>query len=346
MTLIHICDRQEPIDAGRRHILEAALNAGIPFPHGCSSGECGSCKCELLEGEVRSDDYSPDALTTEECARGLILACRARPLGDVRIRCLDASALVPVVKIDARVSGIDRVSHDVVIVTLKIPDSMSFQFRPGQFARLRFGKLAARSYSMANSSGQDHLLFHIRILPEGSVSQHVAAGLKPGDIVEVQGPFGDAYWLGPTEGPLLLLAGGTGLAPILSVLGAALGDGQAPELIHLYHGVRTQADLYAGDWLWRHSREHKFRFVPVYSQGVDPQLRRMHPHDALAEDFDTLDSASIHVSGPPPMVEAVKTLAINRGAAAERIRADAFFAAAPEKTSLWQRLTSAITAAA
>jgi ferredoxin-NAD(P)+ reductase (naphthalene dioxygenase ferredoxin-specific) len=341
MALIHIADQQEPIEAGRHRILEAALEAGFPFPHGCSSGECGGCKCALLDGEVDLDRYSPDALTAQERARGLILACRARPLGDVRIRCLTEAAM-PVVRIRTRVSCVDRVAHDVVLLRLSLPGGTPFAFRPGQFARLRFAGLPVRSYSMANGPGQDHLTFHVRVLPEGRVSQRVATALEPGDPVEVQGPFGEAYWRGPADAPLLLLAGGTGLAPILSVLSAALRDGQSPERIHVYHGVRTEADLYVGDWLQQHAREHGFRFVPVFSQSADPRSRQAHLHEAVAEDFDALDDARIYVCGPPPMVDAVRELAMNRGAAADRIHTDPFFAAEPEKKSLWKRLAGSM----
>ncbi len=338
MALIHIGDKQEPIEAGRQRILDAALKAGFPFPHGCSSGECGGCKCALLDGKVDLERYSPDALSPEERASGLILACRARPLSDVRIRPL-TEAVMPVVRTRTRVAGIDRAGRDVVLLRLDLPDGKPLAFRPGQFARLRIGKLPVRSYSMANGPGQDQLLFHIRVLPDGRVSQHVAATLRPGDAVEVQGPFGDAYWRGPAEAPLLLLAGGTGLAPVLSVLSAALRDGQAPDRIHVYHGVRAEADLYAGESLRQQAREHGFRFVPVFSQPSDPGSPGRHLHEAVAQDFDTVEDAQIYVCGPPPMVDAVKALALERGALAERIHSDPFHAAEPEKKSLWQRLT-------
>lgn len=341
MALIHIADENEPIEAGRQRILEAALAAGVPFPHGCSSGECGGCKCALLEGDVDLDRYSPDALSAEERARGLILACRARPLSDVRIRCLTEAAM-PVVKLRTQVSRIEQVAHDVVVLRLALPERKPFAFRPGQFARLRFGRLPVRSYSMANAPGQDHLDFHIRVLPDGRVSRTVATTLQPGDAVEVQGPFGDAYWRGPSDAPLLLLAGGTGLAPILSVLSAALRDGQSPAAIHVYHGVRTEADLYVGDWLGQHARDHGFRFVPVFSQSAGPGSRQAHMHEAVAEDFGALDEAQLYVCGPPPMVDAVRQLALSRGAAADRIHADPFYAAEPEKQSLWKRITGTI----
>jgi len=323
-------------------ILEAALDAGVPYPHGCGSGECGSCKSQLLSGEVTLDRYSPDALSDAEREHGVILACRARVLSDVHVKWLSAATALPMVKLNARVASVKRVAHDVVVLSLTLPAGSSMAFRPGQFAKLRFGKLPARSYSMANQPSQGRLEFHIRMVPDGLISQYVANQLKTSDVVEVRGPFGEAYWdaVGDAkQDPLLLLAGGTGLAPILSVLGAALRDGQPAEQIHVYHGVRSERDLYAGTQLIEHAREKGFRFVPVYSSAVERIARTGLLHEAVAEDFSSLAATRIHVAGPPPMVDAVKDLALRRGATAARIRADAFYPAAPEKKSLWERIT-------
>jgi naphthalene 1,2-dioxygenase ferredoxin reductase component len=235
----------------------------------------------------------------------------------------------------------------VVLLTVRLADDAVFDFRPGQFAKLGFGSLPPRSYSMATQPRQRHLVFHIRVLPDGLVSGHVASALRRGDSVTVHGPFGDACWdAPPSDEPLLLLAGGTGLAPMLSVLDAALADGQRPQRIHLYHGVRGEGDLYAGAPLRQLSRRKGFRFVPVYAQPKDAGLRAMHLHQAVAEDFASLREARVYVCGPPPMVDAMKALAQERGAAPERIRADPFFAAAAPKRSLWQRLTGATPLAA
>ena len=340
MARIHIADWSQPIEARRQTILEAALDAGVPFPHGCGSGECGSCKCRLLEGEVQSERWSPDALSDAEHASGLILACRSRPVGDVSVKWLSSAAVLPMVKLTATVGSIERVSRDVLVLRIGLREGQAFNFRPGQFAKLRFNKLPARSYSMANQPGQNELVFHIRVVPDGMVSGALAAGLRPGDPVEVRGPFGDAYWGGVVESsPLLLLAGGTGLAPMLSVLDAALRDGQPAERIHLYHGVRTEADNYAGDLLEQRSRERGIRFVPVFTEGRQPSTRNGHLHEAVAQDFPDLEGSFIHVAGPPPMVAAVTELAVDRGARRERIRADAFHAAEPEKRGLWERVT-------
>lgn len=343
MPLIHIAGLSEPVESRRRQtILAAALDAGVAFPHVCGVGECGSCKCELQHGNVASDDCSPDALSDDERAHGLILACRSRPLGDVRLRWLATAAAMPLCTLKAKVAAIERASADVVLLTLQLPAASSFDFRPGQFAKLTFGSLPPRSYSMATQPREQRLVFHIRVLPNGQVSGYVADTLRTGDAVKVHGPFGDATWDAPSEHPLLLLAGGTGLAPMLSVLDAALRDGQQPERIHLYHGVRGEADLYAGRALQQRATAQGFRFVPVFAQPSNAGTRAMHLHQALGEDFERLHDARLYVCGPPPMVDAVKALALDRGADAARIRADPFFAAAPAaagKRSLWQRLT-------
>jgi NAD(P)H-flavin reductase/ferredoxin len=348
MAVIHIADWSEPVPAGRRQtILNAALDAGVPFPHVCGVGECGSCKCELQEGDVASDESSPDALSDDERARGLILACRSRPLGDVRLRWLSTTVPMPVSTLQAEVASVERLTTDVMLLALQLADDAVFDFRPGQFAKLGFGRLPPRSYSMATQPRQRRLEFHIRVLPRGVVSGHVANAVRRGDRVAVHGPFGDACWdAPPNDEPLLLLAGGTGLAPMLSVLDAALADGQRPDRIHLYHGVRGEGDLYAGGPLRLHAARKGFRFVPVYAQPQDPGLRAMHLHQAVAEDFASLCDMRVYVCGPPPMVDAVKALALERGAAPERIRADPFFAAEAPKRSLWQRITGAVPLAA
>lgn len=339
MSLIHIEQWPQPVEAKRLRILEAALDAGVPFPHGCGSGECGSCKCELMEGEVNSDRYSPDALSVEEAARGLILACRSRPVGDVRVRWLSETAPLPMLRLDAEVAAVDRLAHDVVRVRVALPAGATFPFRAGQYAKLRFGKLPARSFSMANAPGERHLDFHIRVYPEGKVSSHVAVQLRAGDPVELRGPFGEAHWGGACNAQLMLVAGGTGLAPILSILDAAIRDGQRPDQIHVYHGVRGERDLYAGRWLAAQAQSIGFRFVPVYSEERRASARFGPVHTAVADDFTQLGAAVIHVAGPPPMVDAVVKVARQRGAAPERIKADRFSVAEPEKRSLWERVT-------
>lgn len=293
MSQIHIAQWPQPVESGRLRVLEAALDAGVPFPHGCGSGECGTCKCQLLSGRVTMDKYSPDALSDTEYSQGVILACRARPVTDVSVRWLStATPPLPIQKFRARVTHVGAVAHDVVMLALALPDGTSFPFRPGQFAKLRFGNLPTRSYSMASQPGERELEFHIRMVPNGLVSQHIANEVEIGEKVEVRGPFGDAHWDNDEtakQGPLLLLAGGTGLAPILSVLDAALKDGVPPEQIHVYHGVRQERDLYAGDLLRAGGKKQGFRFVPVFSEQSNGSTERVGKlHEAVAADFTSL----------------------------------------------------------
>ena len=343
MALIHIDQWPAPIEARRLRVLEAALDAGVPYPHGCGTGECGSCKTQLLSGEVTMDRYSPEALSEAERQKGVILACRARLVTDVHVRWLSkAVAPLPMVKLRTRVSYVGHVSHDVVVVRLALPENARFDFHPGQFVKLQFAKLPVRSYSMASQPNGSELEFHIRLVPGGAVGEYVANQLQTGESVEVRGPFGEAYWddpQGALASQLLLLAGGTGMAPILSVLDAALGDGMPPEQIHVYHGVRGKRDLYAGERLAARADESGFRFVPVYSLDQVDHARQGLLHEAVARDFSNLAGARIYAAGPPPMVDAIVDMATRRGADAAQIRADAFYAAAPAKKGLWERVT-------
>lgn len=333
-----------PIETGRLRILEAALDAGVPYPHGCGSGECGSCKSELLEGDVEHDRCSPDALSAEEQARGLILACRARATSNVRVRWLSDTAPLPMVKLDLKVAAIGRLAHDVVGLTLALGAGQRLNFRPGQFVKLRFGKLPARSYSPASQPGEDTLRFHVRVVPEGLVSGRIASGLRAGDTVEVRGPFGEAFWSPEHDNVsgsrILLVAGGTGMAPMVSVLQAMLAAGVSGHRIHVYHGVRAERDLYALPLLQPLAERHGLRLVPVLSQTPAAGLRFGQVHEAVRHDFQDLRGALVYTAGPPPMVEAVSEVAQDLGVAVQRIRTDPFTAAEPAKRSLWERITA------
>jgi len=177
-------------------------------------------------------------------------------------------------------------------------------------------------------------------VPGGLVSPFVGHQLRGGAPVEVRGPFGDAHWDGADEQPLLLVGGGTGLAPMLSILIAALAHGQSAGRIHLYHGVRARRDLYAAQELEGLMSLRGIRFVPVLSDEAVAGLRSGLVHEALAADFDSLAQTRVFAAGPPPMVDAVRQLVLARGASADAVRVDAFFAAEPEKKSLWERITS------
>src|SRR5215472_14704872 len=176
-------------------ILEAALAQGVPYPHGCRSGNCGACKSRLESGDVELASYSEFALSDEERAEGLILACRAMPWSDAVVSWLESDEVVlhPERRLACRVVGLEAMTHDITGVRLAIESGGPFTFSAGQYASLRFGDLAARDYSMANRPDESMLEFHVRRMGPGSVSAHVTERLRVGDVATVQGPLGTSY---------------------------------------------------------------------------------------------------------------------------------------------------------
>ena len=210
-------------------VLEAALQAGVPYPHGCRSGNCGACKSRLLRGEVEMAPWSEFALTGAERAAGLVLACRTVPWGDAEIAWLDEDdvAAHPVREVAGRVEAVEAMTHDISALRVSIADGGPFAFSAGQYCRLRFAGLPARDFSMANMPGEEKLEFHVRRVAGGAVSAYVADRLAVGETVGLEGPFGAAFLRESHCGPIYAVAGGSGLAPAKSIVERALAGGAA-----------------------------------------------------------------------------------------------------------------------
>ncbi|HEY8946328.1 MAG TPA: 2Fe-2S iron-sulfur cluster-binding protein, partial [Polyangiaceae bacterium] len=239
-------------------MLESLLQAGVAFPHNCQSGNCGACKCELVEGEILELPYSEYALSSEERSRNLILACRTQVWGDCTIRQLAAEDMVlhPSRVMRCRVIGVTDLTHDIRELRLTVESGGPYTFSAGQHARLKFGPgIPERSYSMANRPEETTLEFHVRQVPRGLASGYVFAALHVGAEVTVSGPLGNAYLRQNHRGPILALAGGSGMAPIKSIVGTALADEPDRE-IHLYFGVRDERDVYLEQRLEELRRRH------------------------------------------------------------------------------------------
>jgi naphthalene 1,2-dioxygenase ferredoxin reductase component len=237
-------DADLPVEMGQT-ILEAALARDLPYPHGCRSGNCGACKSELIAGEVEMSPYSEFALTEAEKAGGLILACRAVPWSDCEVKFLDADETVahPSRRLTCKVVDVASATHDIRTIRLEIVSGGPFDFSAGQYASVEFPGLPPRDYSMANRPDEKVLEFHIRLMQGGAVTPFVANQLKTGDVVKVSGPFGTSYLREKHTGPIVALAGGSGMAPIKSIVETALAHGmQQP--ITVYFGVRAERDLY------------------------------------------------------------------------------------------------------
>lgn len=306
-------------------LLQAALRQGIDFPHSCRVGGCASCKCKLVEGRVKELTQTGYILSDEELDQGYILACQSVPRGDVRIQ-VDMDRAQARREVAGRVVAQETLTHDIVRLRIQLDEALPY--KAGQFAQLRVASLlgVARSYSFATPvQPQAQVSFFVRRVPDGVFSSHVHARSLVGQAVLVDGPHGD-FWLRPAEAPLLLVAGGSGLAPMLAMLEDALAQGVRRPATLLF-GARTQADLYALDAIesigarWGDG----FAFVPVLSDepahsdwvGQCGFVTQVIPGHAPA-------SCHAYLCGPPPMVDAAMALLMQHGVARAHIHADRF----------------------
>jgi len=325
-------------------LLDALLRHGVGFAYSCQAGNCGTCKCEHLTGELLELEYSEHALSADERGRGIVLACRSQVWSDVQIRRLSPEEFVmhPSRIMQCRVVELGSATHDVLRLRLAIQSGGPFTFSAGQFAKLQFAFAPnmPRDYSMANRPDDAVLEFHIRCI-EGGISGHIPSRLKRGDLVRVSGPFGTSYLREQHPGPIIAIAGGTGLAPIRSILATALD--KAPDRpLHLYFGVRSERDVYAEAELRAWQALHKNLEVhivlsdePVGNAAQSAALaggsqRRRYGlvTDAVRADFPHFQGFQAYLAGPPAMVDAAIELLSGGGVAARDIHADAFYSAA------------------
>ncbi len=315
-------------------VLEAALAQGVPYPHGCRSGNCGACKSRLLKGRVEMTPYSEFALTGEERKEGLVLACRSMPLDeDVELAWLELDEVVshPLRELTCRVSAIDDMTHDIKRVCLKIEEGGPLTFSAGQYAAVGFDGIAPRDYSMANApprdaAGAEEIEFHVRHLAGGASSAYVARKLRHGETVRVLGPYGSSFLRENHSGPIVAIAGGSGLAPVKSIVEMALALNMK-QPIRRYFGARAERDLYLEAHFAALAAKHpNLSFIPVLSEpGGRTGRRTGFVHRAVAEDIEEFDGYKAYIAGPPVMVESASALLEGRGMRREDIHADAFY---------------------
>jgi CDP-4-dehydro-6-deoxyglucose reductase/ferredoxin-NAD(P)+ reductase (naphthalene dioxygenase ferredoxin-specific) len=332
-----------PAEEGQT-VLDALLAHGVGFAYSCQAGNCGTCRCELVSGDIMELEYSEHALSAEERGRGIVLACRSQVWSDVVVRRLDAEDFVvhPSRVMRCKVVDLTALTHDILRLRMEIVAGGPFAFSAGQFAMLEFALAPglARDYSMANRADEKFLEFHIRIMPTAnSVSRRMATMLKPGDVVKVSGPLGTSYLRAQHAGPMLCIAGGSGLAPIKSIVETAL-EGGFGQPVHLYFGVRAERDVYfEAELAELLTRFPSFRAHIVLSESGGKSGATLLPRryglvtEAVAADFPALMGFKAYFAGPPPMVDAATALVRERGVESRDIHADAFFpaAAAPKQ---------------
>ncbi|PXY22749.1 2Fe-2S iron-sulfur cluster-binding protein [Prauserella muralis] len=291
-------------------LLDACLRAGVWMPNSCNQGTCGTCKLQVLSGEVDHGASPRDTLTDDERATGLALACQARPLADTEVRGHGTAGRTThrLRDLTTTVRAVEDIARDTRRVLLGLAEPLAFE--PGQYVELSVpGSGARRQYSLANTADEDKVLeLHVRRVPGGLATDcWLFGGLDVGDRVEATGPLGD-FHLPPAEdddgGPMVLIGGGTGLAPLVGIARTALARHPTRE-VRLYHGVRGAADLYDLDRFAELAAAHPgLTFVPVLSDEPDPAYRGGFPTDAFLEDVASGRGWSGWLCGPPAMVEA------------------------------------------
>ena len=293
-------------------ILSAALRQGIVSPHKCRNGFCGSCMGLLRDGEVEHGEERPRGLSEEKEKAGFILCCRAMTIGDIRleVETIDAVADLPIKTLPCRVSQLKKLSADVMLLELKLPPHEKFEFRAGQYLDFILPDSRRRSFSMANSpSSCEKLELHIRQVPGGSFTGKVFNEMKVKDMLRIQGPFGTFILRDDNTRPAILVAGGTGLAPLKSMLETVREEG-CDRPLYLYWGARSASDLYFHQELQQWERELDcLHYTPVLSEasaadewsGATGWVQ-----EAVLSDFPDLAGMDVYASGPPPMIDAIQ----------------------------------------
>ena len=209
---VKIQNRKEILVDMGNTILEAALEQGVNFPHGCKTGNCGACKSEKIFGDIEMSPFSEFALEPEEEEKGMILACRSVPWSDCEIRIIDDQLEetlndFKVISVECVVKKLTKVTDDIYILNLKINSEEEFKFKAGQYAELYFDQCKEKHFSMANPPSTNELEFHIKTLDGGEVSDYVKNTLEIGETIKVKGPFGNAYLRDGHKGPIIAVAG-------------------------------------------------------------------------------------------------------------------------------------------
>ncbi len=293
-------------------ILSAGIAQGIGMPYGCKDGACGSCKCKKLGGTVVHGPHQSKALSAEEEANGFVLTCCGVPHSDVVLesRQVTEAGAMPIKKMPSRVTLMEKKSPDVMLIKLQLPANDVMQFHAGQYVEFLLRDGARRSYSMANAphtlvAGAPTVELHIRHTPGGKFTDHVFGAMKEKEILRIEGPFG-SFYLRDSDKPMVLLASGTGFAPIKALI-EHMQFKNITRPATLYWGGRRPEDLYMHDWVMDKLAEMPhLKYVPVISNATPEDAwtgRTGFVHRAVIEDFADLGGYQVYACGAPIVVD-------------------------------------------
>ena len=306
-------------------ILAAAIRAGVGLPYGCKSGTCGTCKCKAVAGQWLQGPHAASALSVEDAAQGRLLVCCSQAQTDIELEARELTGFgdIPVRKMPCRVARIERPADDVAIVHLQLPANERLQYRAGQYVEFILKDGARRSYSIATAPHADEqLALHIRHMPGGAFTDGLFGVRQPAvkerDILRFEGPLGTFFLREDNAKPIVLLASGTGFAPIKAIAEHLFqqrfnvdAPGKPARKVVLYWGCRSRKDLYL-DALPRQwaAEQPNFAYVPVLSEPKPDDAwtgRTGLVHQAVMADFPDLSGHQVYACGAPVMVDAART---------------------------------------
>lgn len=290
-------------------VLDAAFRNKINLPMDCSDGVCGTCKCRAESGAYdMGDDYIDDALTEDEAEEGLVLTCQMVPSSDcvLSVPTTSQACKTGQQSFAATVTGIAPHHDAAVVLELAVDEGETAPvFLPGQYVNIDVpGGSEHRSYSFSSAPGEHRLGFLIKKIPDGLMGNWLA-GAKPGERLNLTGPMG-SFYLRDGDGPLLFLAGGTGLAPFLSML-EVLARAGSQRQIHLIYGVTRDLDLVLVDEIAAYAaRLPNFTYATVVADQASDHPRKGWVTQHMPEDMLAAGEVDVYLCGPPPMVDAVR----------------------------------------
>ncbi len=311
-------------------ILEAAIRQGVGLPYGCRNGACGKCAGEVISGKTDYDTDSLRGLAKKEFEAGKTIFCQACATSDmeIKVREIVKSSDIEIKILPCRVEKMKLLTHDIMMLQLKLPETERLQFMAGQYLEILLKDGKRRAFSIANAPHDDAFIeLHIRHVPDGHFGDFVFDGLKEKSLLRIEGPLGSYFLREESERPIILMGGGTGFAPLKGMLEHAFHI-NLERKVHLFCGARARRDLYMDEMVNQWLKKYPgLKYTPVLS---DPdtednwQGETGFVHESVVRHYPDLSGYDVYLSGPPPMVKAGMDLFYEKGLPETQIYSDSF----------------------